>query len=290
MTEKFSEIRILDNFYQTSSFYPMPVMLVSTLNETGTTNLGPYSLCFPYVVTGGEKHSMLLIARATSNTAQNIIRSKVCSLNFIPDKKKFMKNCVQLGFPGETTEQKMKNSIFTLVPSTRSGSPPNGLTKFPDIVGEAVQVMECSWDETIPIQPTPTSAGSSYLVLVIDKLVMKQKWKDALIKGKGFPRLPIDFGFRDNIRFWFSKHSKPYSIKVPGNKAAPVEAVQYACTRFDPDIKWEKEACAKIVKVPNVFLKRVIGGVVKAAKKEGITTITPEFMDRVQDKRSSEKK
>jgi len=59
---------------------------------------------------------------------------------------------------------------------------------------------------------------------------------------------------------------------------------------FDPDIKWEKEACEKIVKVPNVFLKRVIGGVVKAAKKEGVTIITPEFMDKIQDKRSSEKK
>ena len=58
MTETFSEIRIPDNFYQTSSFYPMPVVLVSTMNETGTTNLGPYSLCFSYVVTGGEKHSM----------------------------------------------------------------------------------------------------------------------------------------------------------------------------------------------------------------------------------------
>jgi flavin reductase (DIM6/NTAB) family NADH-FMN oxidoreductase RutF len=179
----------------------MPVVLVSTLNETGTPNLGPYSLCFPYVVTGGEKHSMLLIARATSNTAQNITRSKVCSLNFIPDRKRYMKNCVQLGFPGETTEQKMKNSIFTLVLSTRSGTPPNGLTKFPDVVEEAVQVMECTWDKTIPIQPTPSSAGSAYFVLVIDKLVMKQKWKDALLKEKGFPRLPIDFGFRDNTRF-----------------------------------------------------------------------------------------
>jgi hypothetical protein len=41
MTEKFTEIRILDNFYQTSSFYPMPVVLISTLNEDGSTNLGP---------------------------------------------------------------------------------------------------------------------------------------------------------------------------------------------------------------------------------------------------------
>jgi len=41
------------------------------------------------------------------------------------------------------------------------------------------------------------------------------------------------------------------------------------------------------VKVPRIFLNRVIKGVVEAAKKEGIKVITPEFMDKVQDKRSS---
>jgi len=289
MSDTFTEIRILDNFYQTSGFYPMPVVLISTINESGSTNLGPYSLCFPYVVTGGEKYSMLLISRPDSNTACNITRTKVCSINFIPDKKKYLKNCVLLGYPGETTREKMKNSIFTLLPSTRSGPPPEGLSKYPDIVGEAEQVMECTWDDSQPLKPIPSSAAS-HLVLEIDKLIVKKKWKDALFKGKGFPRLPVDFGFRDNIQFWFSKHCTPYSLKVPSSKAAPVEAVQYACTRFDPDIAWEKEACAKIVKVPNVFLKRVISGVVKAAKEEGITVITPEFMDKVQDKRSAEKK
>jgi hypothetical protein len=39
----------------------------------------------------------------------------------------------------------------------------------------------------------------------------------------------------------------------------------------------------------NIFLNRVIKGVVAAAKEEGINVITPEFMDKVQDKRSSEK-
>jgi len=29
MTQEFTDIRILDNFYQTSSFFPMPVVLVS---------------------------------------------------------------------------------------------------------------------------------------------------------------------------------------------------------------------------------------------------------------------
>jgi flavin reductase (DIM6/NTAB) family NADH-FMN oxidoreductase RutF len=80
MTQEFVDVRILDNFYQTSSFFPMPVLLVSTLNESGTTNLGPYSLCFPYlVVPGGESHAMVLIARSDSNTAQTAIPPRILS-------------------------------------------------------------------------------------------------------------------------------------------------------------------------------------------------------------------
>ena len=41
MPNEFTEVRILDNFYQTSSFFPMPVVLASTLTESGQTNLGP---------------------------------------------------------------------------------------------------------------------------------------------------------------------------------------------------------------------------------------------------------
>jgi flavin reductase (DIM6/NTAB) family NADH-FMN oxidoreductase RutF len=290
MANEFVDVRILDNFYQTSSFFPMPVVLTSTLNESGTTNLGPYSLIFPHIIIPGNSgHAMMLIARPDSNTATNILRTKLCSINFIPDKKKYLKNCVLLGYPGETTEEKMQNSIFTLLPSTRTGSPPDGQApRYPDIVKEAIQVFECTWDDSFPL--TYNEGGESHFVLRINKIAMKQKWKDRLLKGRGFPPLPIDYGYRDNIRFWFTKHSRPYAVPVPSSKEAPVEAVQYACDRFDPDIKWEKEACAKIVKVPNIFLNRVISGVVKAAKAEGLTVITPEFMDKVQDKRSSEKK
>lgn len=288
MDKIFDEVRMLENFYQTSSYFPMPVLLICTINENGSTNVGPYSLCFPYVVTGQKDYSMLLISRADSNTSRNIMRNKVCSLNFIPDKKKYMKNCVQLGFPGETSEEKMKNNKFTLLASTRDSKPPDGLSKFPDIIEEAVQVFECTWDHRHPIKPVPTSPASHF-VLIIEKIIMKKKWKKSLHKGKGFPRLPVDYGFRDNVRFWFSRHSRPYSLPIPASKEAPVEAVQYACTRFDPDINWEKEACAKIVKVPSIFLNKVISGCVAEAKKEGITVITPEFMDKIRNKRSSEK-
>jgi len=290
MSHKFEEIRILDNFYQTSSFFPMPVMLISTISESGETNLGPYSLCFPKIITGGKGHAMLLISRGTSNTAQNILRTKVCSLNFIPDKKKYLKNCVMLGFPGETTEDKMKNSIFTLLPSTKKSdskdAPNNG--NFPDIVKEAFQVFECTWDDSYPLKHNDELVESHFL-LRIDKILLRKKWKDSLLKGKGFPRIPIDYGYRDNVRFWFTRHSQPFAVPVPQDKENAVEVVKYACDRFDPDIKWEADACAKIVKVPNIFLKKVIGGVVKAAREEGVTVITPDFMDKIQDKRSSDK-
>jgi flavin reductase (DIM6/NTAB) family NADH-FMN oxidoreductase RutF len=289
MPEQFLDVRILDNFYQTSSFFPMPVVLMSTFAESGKTNLGPYSLCFPHIVTKQGDHAMMLICRATSNTARNIVRTKVCAINFIPDKKKYLKNCVMLGFPGETSEEKMKHSIFTLRSSGSYGAPPAraGQASYPEIVEEAIQVFLCTWDESYPLQHNEFE--TYYFLLRIDRIIMKKKWRDRLFRGKGLPTLPIDYGYRDNVRFWFAKHKRPYAVPIPEGKGNPIEAVRYACDRFDPDIRWEQEACAKIVKVPRIFLNRVIAGVVAEAKKEGVAVITAAFMDKVQDKRSGEK-
>jgi hypothetical protein len=156
-------------------------------------------------------------------------------------------------------------------------------------VKEAVQIFECTWDESHPVKRASDQSVECHFLLLIDKIIMKKKWRDRLFKGKGCPRLPIDYGYRNNTDFWFTRHSKPYVVPIPKGKGNPIEMIKYACDRFDPDIKWEDEACEKIVKVPRIFLNRVIAGVVKEAKEEGITIITPEFMDKVQDKRSSEK-
>jgi len=286
MANELVDVRILDNFYQTSSFFPMPVVLVSTLAETGQTNLGPYSLCFPHIISG--QHSMVLICRASSNTAQNIIRSGVCAINFIPDDKKYMKNCVTLGFPGETTEEKMKNSIFTLLPSARTDEQREPGVTYPEIVQEAIQVFECTWDQSHDLQYNEESLECQF-VLRIDKIAMQKKWRDSLFSGKGFPRLPVDYGFRDNSTFWFTRASKPYAVPIPKEKGVDVDAVMYAVQRYDPDIKWQEEAAAKLVRVPRVFLTRVIGESVKAAKAEGLTEITPEFLNRIRDKRSGDR-
>ncbi|MHA1902765.1 MAG: hypothetical protein ACXADL_04425 [Candidatus Thorarchaeota archaeon] len=286
MESKFEQIKILDNFYQTSSFFPMPVVLVSTLSETGQTNLGPYSLIFPHIIAGENKHSMMLVCRSDSNTAMNIRRTKVCAINFIPDDKKYMENCVMLGWPGETTEEKMTNSIFSLEPSNRNNGN-NG--HYPELVKEAFQVFECTMDESFEIDIID---GCNNFVLRVENILLKKEFKDAIVRGmdaKRFPRMPIDYGFRDNLNFWFMSSSKPYSVRIPEEKGTSLNTVTFAAKRFDPSVEWTDEACEKIISVPRIFLKRVFAGVVKAAKEEGVTIITPEFMDKVRDKRNTEK-
>ena len=286
MSSEFTNVRKLDNFYQTSSFYPMPVVLISTIAETGQTNLGPYSLCFPYIIAG--EHAMMLISRADSNTSLNIQRTGVCAINFIPDRRKYTRNCVTLGFPGETTAEKMQNSIFTLADSTRTAEERQPGIQYPEIVREAIQIFECTWERSHPLIYSPDSI-ENHFVLTIDKIVMQERWRDRLFKGRSFPHLPIDYGYRNNTSFWFTRGARPYAVPIPKSKGVTVDAVQYAADRLDPDITWQREACAKLVKVPRVFLTRVLTECAQAAKDEGLNEITPEFLDRVRDKRNKDK-
>jgi flavin reductase (DIM6/NTAB) family NADH-FMN oxidoreductase RutF len=284
--EKFVSVPKLDNFYQTSAYFPMPVVLVSTVAPSGITNLGPYSLCFPHEVSG--RHAMILICRNSSNTATNIRRDKVCAINFLPFSKKYMANCVVLGFPGETPEEKMKNSMFTLVPSQRTPEERTEGVQYPEIVDEAFQVFECTWDETADFFENEDSL-EIHFVLRIDKIVMKDHWYKNLLDGKGFPIMPVDFGFRNNMNFWLSKHSKPYAKQMPKGKGQDLNTVMYQAKRTDPDITWEKEACEKLVGVPRPFLPKVMRACAEKAKEQGVTTITPEFLDKIRDKRNKEK-
>ncbi len=82
----FENLRVVDNFYQTSLYFPMPTVIISTLCEDGSTSLGPYSLVQPYYVAGKDFYAMLLSVRNSSNTAQNILRTGKCALNFVDDK------------------------------------------------------------------------------------------------------------------------------------------------------------------------------------------------------------
>ena len=124
----FENLRVVDNFYQTSLFFPMPTVVISTLCEDGSTTLGPYSLVQPYYVAGKDYYAMLLSCRNSSNTAQNILRNGKCALDFVDDKPKTFAECVKLSWPGDKPEDKMPNCNFKLEPGQAEGERPMVLT------------------------------------------------------------------------------------------------------------------------------------------------------------------
>ncbi len=302
----FEDIRIVDNFYQTSAFFPMPTVLVGTLDEkTGLTNLGAYSLCFPYYIAGKDSYTMLLECRNSSNTATNLLKTGKCSINFITDKRKYLKEAVRLGFPGETTEEKMGKCTFTLIDGQMQAE--SKQTR-PKVVAEAYQVFECTWlkaldhaekDEVKALYKPPyhdfngiTSEFGAHFILKIDKILMRPRYKRAIINGVksfAFPRVPVDYGYRDNIRFWMTAFRRPIFFNIPKGKGMELNAVMYAADRIDDTVKFTEDACKKLLKVPRVFLNTILRACVVWAKENDCVLITAKEMDIINDKRAKEK-
>ena len=282
MGDSFQKLSVLDNFYQTSFFYPMPVVIVTTLAETGITNIGSYSLCFPFGI--ADEHHMMLISRSDSNTAVNIRRTGLAVLNFIPFKKSYHANAVLLGYPGQTAEEKQKDSIFTLLPAMRENKKKD--MQYPEIIGEAFEIMECTWNSNPEIFKYKGSEAESHFLSRIDNIFMKNKWYDALLKGNGkFPSMPVDYGFRDSNFFWFAKHHNPFREPIPVNKGIDVDSIIYQVKRLPYNLEWEHDAYVKLVKIPRIFLKRVLENISQRAINEGVTKITPELLDLYNKKR-----
>lgn len=299
----FKDLKIVDNFYQTSAFYPMPTILISTLDDDGNTTLGAYSLCFPYYIAGKDYYAMILECRNSSNTAQNILKRGKCALNFLEDNKKDFIETVRLGFPGETSKEKMKDCKFVLEKGLADG-------KRPLVIQKAYQVFECSWDDTLedafldrekvnqlegiegPYRNFNgvTSKYGCHFILKIDKILMKEKFYNAIINGvsaKSFPRVPVDYGYRDSTNFWYTKFRRPIAAAIPAGKEADLESVKYAARRVDPDVVFTDDALKMLVKVPRVFLKMVLTGCVKYANEHNIKVIDEAIMKEINDKRKN---
>ncbi len=304
----FKELRIVDNFYQTSSFFPMPTILISTLDEEGNTSIGSYSLCFPYYVAGKEYYAMLLESRNSSNTSQHILNGSKVALNFLPHNKKYFKETVRLGFPGDTSKEKMAelNLHFEDGHADKENKQPR-----PKVLQEAFQVFECTWvselEDGFECKPGSlegyeppyknfngiTSKFGAHFILKIDKIIMKEEYHNSIINGvktNNFPNIPVDYGYRDNTHFWYSASKKYIKEPIPSKDGIDISTVRYAADRTDPNITFTDEACKRLARVPRIFLKAALDGCVKWAKEHDVTVIDTPELDIINDKRSNEKK
>ena len=305
----FKDLRIVDNFYQTSSFFPMPTVCISTVNDDGSLNIGSYSLCFPYYIAGKSRYAMVLECRNTSNTAHNILRRGKCAINFIPDDKKYFKEAVRFGFPGPSNE-KMGSNIFTM---EKGQADPDDENR-PTVIAESFQVFECTWakelegadkfnvDDIDDGHPGPyndfngiTSKYGCHFVLYIDKILMKDKYYNAIVNGvkkDSFPPVPVDYGYRDSTNFWyttFPRLKKPVAEPIPAPKEVDLASIRFAADRCDDKIKFTDAALKNFIKVPRPFLKTVLNGCIDWAKENGVTLIDDEHVKIINDKRRQEK-
>ena len=303
----FKEIRVVDNFYQSSSFFPMPLTLIGTLDENGEqTSFGAYSLIFPYYIAGKEYYAMVLECRNTSNTCKGLLRHGKCTINFLPYTKKGFANHVDMGFPGDTPEEKIKNLHFTPIDSLSQELDPNH--KYPKILKEAVQVMECSWvkeldnaqdDKVQEEYEGPyhnfngiTSKYGAHFILKIDHIGLKEKYQQALIHGStrsNFCPLPTNWGYRESKNCSCSPYRKPQAVGIP-NREIDLTSLHYAASRLNTDVKFTDDALLTIVKVPRPFLKLVLTKCVEWADENGVKVITEKEMKIINDKRSEDKK
>ena len=298
----FENLRVVDNFYQTSLFFPMPTVVISTLCEDGSTTLGPYSLVQPYYVAGKDFYAMLLSCRNSSNTAQNILRTGKCAINFVDDKPKTFKECVKLSWPGDTPADKMPKCQFKLEKGQAEGERPM-------VVTDAIQVIECSWvreldnaQNDLPGQLNGyeppyhdfngiTSKFGVHFILKVDKILMKKKYHDAIINGvtaKDFPNLPVDYGYRDSKNFWFHRQTRMRAELLPMRQQS-LESVRYAADRVDDKVKFTDDALQTVLNVPRVFLPLVLKGCVDWAKENNCQLISAKEMQIINDKRAKEK-
>lgn len=306
MDKSFKDIRILDNFYQSSSFFPMPLCLIGTLDEEGKlTSFGAYSLCFPYYIAGKGYYAMILECRNTSNTCKGILRHGKCTINFLSFSKKNFAEHVRLGFPGDTPEEKMKDFKFNVEDGMSKELDSNG--NYPKIIKEANQIFECTWvkeldnaqDDKVQEEYNEpyhnfngiTSKFGAHFILKIDHILLKEKYYNAIVNGvtkNNFCPLPTNWGYRDSKYFWCSDYKKPIPVGIP-DKEVDLTSVKYAANRLNTDVKFTDDALKMLVKVPRPFLKLVLQGCVDWANRNNCKLITEKEMKIINDKRSKEK-
>ena len=281
----FKRVGIVDNFYQASSFIPMSFALVTTVHENGQTGIGPHALLFPFSIT--QPHSMMLISRNNSGTAVNIRRNGKCALNYVLFDRDRLQGIADMGYPGMSLDDKLKANPYTLIDSL---SPDKAADpEFPQIIKEAYQVFECSWNDSFDLHDKLDEQGNAYdghFNLVIDDLLVKEQYVPGIEKGEIFPNMPIFCGYRANRGFWFAEHTTPFTVALPVVAGIEYQTVFYMANRIDSNVSFTEAACKKLTGIPQPFMQDAFKEIVARAKADGISEVDEAFLEKINAERS----
>jgi len=282
--EKWVESPMHNNWYQSSSYFLSSFALITSVSEDGVTSIGPYQLSFPFGVI--ERREVIVISRRGSNTSTNLKRVKKCAMNWVEYDRSKVKNIVDLGYPGQEPVEKMEDCPYELeeTPTEAFRDDPDR----PKVIKDAFQVFECELNDNPEDFYYKGTDHTEYLLLKLNNIYLKEQWRNNLDLGDNMkiPNMPISFGFRNANQFWFAKHKKPFWLPTPEGKGAQHDAVMYIGNRIDPEVNFTENACKQLTGVPKVFVKTVLKGIIKEAKKEGIAVIDEAFVKKVNESRN----
>jgi flavin reductase (DIM6/NTAB) family NADH-FMN oxidoreductase RutF len=275
----------VDNFYQTCAFIPMSFALVTTVHENGQTGIGPHALCFPFSVT--KPYSMLLISRSNSGTAVNLRRTGKCALSYVLYDRERLQGVANMGYPGMALVDKLEANPYTLVdsPTPEHAEDP----EFPKIIGEAFQVIECTWDDSFNLHAHKDAYDrpyDSHFNLRIDRILVHEDYAPGIEKGDIFPNMPIFYGYRANRGFWFGHHEEPFSVPLPEVEGMEYSTVFYHANRIHADVRFTEDACKKLTGIPTPFLKDALQQIVDSALGAGVSEIDADYLKRLMAERS----
>jgi len=276
-------VGVRDNFYQSSAFVPMSFALVTTMHESGETGIGPHALLYPFGIT--SPHSMLLISRGHSGTAANIRRTGRCALNYIEYDAEKLRGIVAQGYPGQSLADKQRSNPYNL-----KDSPDDEPGSRPQIIAEACQVMECSWDSGIDIDsqlPELGEATAAHFVLNVDRLLMRADLVDGIEDSSRFPNMPVFFGFRADGNFWFAEHGAPFMVPVPKVEGQELQAVVYLANRIDDRLRFTDDAGQQLTAIPRPFLKDALKGIAETALELGIDRVDSAALEKIGARRQA---
>lgn len=275
----------VDNFYQTCAFIPMSFALVTTKYENGETGIGPHALCYPFSVV--KPYSMMLISRGSSGTAANIRRTGKCALNYVLFDRQRLQGIANMGYPGMALVDKLEANPYTLVdsPSPEKAADP----EYPKIIGEAFQVMECTWDDRFGLHRYKDDFDRPYdcfYSLLVDHILMREDFAPGVEKGEIFPDMPIFYGYRADRGFWFAEHDKPFSVPLPEVKGMEYQTVFYQANRIDSTVRFTEAACKQLTGIPTPFMKDALQQIVDSALEKGVSEVDEAFLQQLTAERS----
>jgi hypothetical protein len=188
-----------------------------------------------------------------------------------------------MGYPGMSLEDKAKANPYTMIDSPTPEHAAD--SDFPQIIAEAFQVFECTWNDRFGLHAMKDDAGQAYeshFNLLIDDILVAEEYAPGVEKGDVYPDMPIFCGFRPATGFWFAETHEPFAVPLPKVEGLDAQHIFYVGNRIHSGVQFTWEACEKLAGIPRPFVKQVLIGIVDKAREDGVAIIDEGYLAKIR--------